>query len=197
MKILILAEPRSGSTNLINWFFFNTKLNIFFNPNIKPETEGFIMDRWDIRYGKSNLYKNKTEHLLIKLDFFKSKNYLFFTEVVDKVILLYREDETKQIESWINAKEKDNFVNQWLYSKNNFKLDEIEVSFFKELKNLFKKQYLSNPNYFKISYEELYYNNGFQRIVDYIDLPEVENINFPYGEKYRINDVDIKDKNLI
>ena len=171
MKILILAEPRSGSTNLINWFFFNTKLNIFFNPNIKPETEGFIMDRWDIRYGKSNLYKNKTEHLLIKLDFFKSKNYLFFTEVVDKVILLY--------------------------SKNNFKLDEIEVSFFKELKNLFKKQYLSNPNYFKISYEELYYNNGFQRIVDYIDLPEVENINFPYGEKYRINDVDIKDKNLI
>ena len=108
------------------------------------------MDRWDIRYGKSNLYKNKTEHLLIKLDFFKSKNYLFFTEVVDKVILLYREDETKQIESWINAKEKDNFVNQWLYSKNNFKLDEIEVSFFKELKNL-----------------------------------------------YRINDVDIKDKNLI
>ena len=197
MKILILAEPRSGSVNLANWFFFNTKFTMFFNPNMQPETEGFIMDRWPENGIIPKGYRDKTEHLLIKLDYFQSKDYLFFTEMVDKVILLYREDEPKQIESWINAKKSNNWVNKWLYSENNFQLDEIEVSFFKELKDSFKKRYLSNPNYLKISHEELYYNDGFQRIVDYIDLPEVKNINFPYGEKYRINDADIKNKNLI
>ena len=197
MKILILAEPRSGSVNLANWFSFNTKFTMFFNPNMQPETEGFIMDRWPVNGIIPKGTKDKTEHLLIKLDFFQNKDYLFFTEIVDKVILLYREDETKQIESWINAKTSNNWIDKWLYSDNNFKLDETEVSFFKELKDSFRKRYLSNPNYFKISHEELYYNNGFQRIIDYINLPEVKNINFPHGEKYRINDVDIKNKNLI
>lgn len=40
---------------------------------------------------------------------------------------------------------------------------------------------------FKISYEELYYNNGFQKIVDYINLDCVKHKNFPHGQKYRID----------
>jgi len=197
MKILILAEPRSGSVNLTNWFLFNTKFSIFFNPSMQPETEGFIIDRWPENGIIPKEYRDKSEHLLIKLDFFQGKDYLFYTEIVDKVILLYREDETKQIESWVNARNSNNWISMWLYSGDKFKLDETEASFFKELKNSFRKRYLSNSKYFKISYEELYYNNGFQRLVDYIDLPEVKNINFPYGEKYRINDVNIENKNLI
>lgn len=197
MKILILAEPRSGSVNLANWFSFNTKFTMFFNPSMQPDTEGFTMDRWPENGIIPKGYREKTEHLLIKLDFFQTKDYLFFTEIVDKVILLYREDETKQIESWINARNSNNWISKWLYSDDKFKLDEMEASFFKELKISFRKRYLSNSKYFKISYEELYYNNGFQRIVDYIDLPEVKNINFPYGEKYRIEDADIENKKLI
>jgi len=197
MKILILSEPRSGSVNLVNWFYFNTKFSMFFNPNMKPETEGFIMNKWPIKSIIPGQNRDENEHLLIKLVFFQNKDYLFFTEIVDKVILLYREDETKQIESWVNAKKSNKWVHKWLYSEYKFNLDETEVSFFKELKESFRKRYLSNPNYFKISYEELYYNNGFQRIIDYINLPEVENINFPRGEKYRINDTDIKNKNII
>jgi hypothetical protein len=45
---------------------------------------------------------------------------------------------------------------------------------------------VDNPNYFKISYEELYYNNGFQKILDYLNVNGLENKNFPYGKKYRI-----------
>jgi hypothetical protein len=33
----------------------------------------------------------------------------------------------------------------------------------------------------------LYFNNGFQKLVDYINLEEVQNINFPFGEKYRVD----------
>jgi len=60
---------------------------------------------------------------------------------------------------------------------------------FLELMSKFKKEYIDNSDFFKISYEELYYKNGFQRIVDYINIPEVQNTNFPYGRKYRVNGI--------
>ena len=105
----------------------------------------------------------------------------------DKIIILYREKEQEQIESWVNAKKTNNWHNQWKHSVDNFILEENQVIFFKELKKLFTKQYVNNLTYFKISYEELYYDNGFQKIVDYLDLDCVKNINFPYGQKYRID----------
>jgi hypothetical protein len=61
--------------------------------------------------------------------------------------------------------------------------------FYKQLKQSFVERYLSDLNFFKISYEELYYNNGFQKIVDYVDLECVKNEKFPIGKKYRINAV--------
>ena len=96
---------------------------------------------------------------------------------------MHRENTDEQIESWINAKLTNNWYNQWVSKniKNN-----NEVLFFTELKNSFKENYL-NKDYFNISYEELYYNSGFQKILDYLNMVELENKNFPYGEKYRIN----------
>ena len=104
---------------------------------------------------------------------------------------MYRENEKEQIESWINAKITNNWDKQWV-SKNIKNIN--ETLFFKELKNSFKKEYL-DKDYFKISYEELYYSNGFQKVLDYINIDELENKNFPYGQKYRIDDN--KPKSLI
>jgi hypothetical protein len=120
---------------------------------------------------------------LIKEDYYHYKNYDEVINISDKVILLYRENIEEQIESWTNAITTKNWHNQWV-SKNIKNIDESE--FFIELKNSFKKEYL-DKNYFKISYEELYYNNGFQKIVDYLELECVQNKNFPVGTKYRIN----------
>ena len=96
---------------------------------------------------------------------------------------MHRENTDEQIESWINAKLTNNWYNQWVSKniKNN-----NEVLFFTELKNSFKENYL-NKDYFNISYEELYYNNGFQKVLDYLNMDELENKNFPFGQKYRIN----------
>ena len=33
MIILLLCEPRSGSTNLANWFFINKKFTVLFIPS--------------------------------------------------------------------------------------------------------------------------------------------------------------------
>ena len=186
MIITILAEPRSGSTNLTNWFYFNKKFTTLFNPDIPPEHRNLLTVKWYQNGAPPKNYKYETEHMVIKEDFYHYKDYSEFTDISDKVICLYRKNESEQIESWVNAKKTNNWSNQWVYNKDEFKLDETEVNFFKELKKTFREQYLDIPTYFKISYEELYYNNGFQKILDYLNIDELENKNFPRGKKYRI-----------
>ena len=189
MVITILAEPRSGSTNLTNWFYHNKQFTTLFNPDVPPESRSPLTVKWYQNNVPPKDYIYKTPHLCIKEDFYQNKDYSEFIEISDKVICLYRENETEQIESWINAKRTNNWSDKWRFSKNNFKTDINEVIFFKQLKQSFVERYLSDSNFFKISYEELYYNNGFQKIVDYVDLECVKNEKFPIGKKYRINTV--------
>jgi hypothetical protein len=176
MIITILAEPRSGSTNLLNWFFHNKDFTIWFLPSD-------YKSKWYIDKPPSH-YKYITKFLLIKEDYYHYKNYQELIEISDKVILLYRENEMEQIESWINAKTTNNWDREWKLT--NIK-NETEISFFKELKQSFKDNYL-DKSYFKISYEELYYSGNFQKLLDYLNVTELENKNFPYGKKYRIKD---------
>ena len=176
MIITILAEPRSGSTNLTNWFYSNKNFTTLFEPS-NP------VSKWFQNSKEPKDYKYKTEHLLIKEDYYHYKNYDIFTSTSDKVICLYRENEKEQIESWINAKTTNNWDKQWVSKE--LKNDN-ETNFFLELKKSFKEKYL-DKDYFNISYEELYYNNGFRKVLDYLNMDELENKNFPYGQKYRIN----------
>lgn len=175
MIITIIAEPRSGSTNLSNWFYFNKNFTALFIPS-DPQSKWYKSE-------SPKEYKYNTEHLLIKEDYYHYKNFDELISISDKIILLYRENTEEQIESWINAKTTQNWHNQWV-SKNIE--NNLETEFFKTLKDSFKQNYL-NKEYFKISYEELYYNNGFQKILDYLNINELENKGFPYGKKYRIN----------
>ena len=171
MIITLLCEPRSGSTNLANWFYFNKNFTTLFNPSD-------IKSKW---YNKEYTYN--TKHLLIKEDYYHYKNFDELISKSDKIILLYRENEMEQIESWINAKITNNWDREWISA--DIKNDN-ENEFFKDLKKSFKKKYL-DKNYFKISYEELYYNGGLEKILNYLDIKELKNENFPYGKKYRIN----------
>lgn len=176
MIITILAEPRSGSTNLANWFFLNKNFTTLFTP----------MDQ------KSDWYQNgkhpkdytyNTKHLLIKEDYYHYNDYNEIIEISDKVILLYRENQEEQILSWTNAKKTNNWDNQWV---NEFLYDESETIFFKELKKSFKEKYLNKNDFFKISYEDLYFNNGIELIKKYLGLNELHGDVFPIGQKYRL-----------
>jgi hypothetical protein len=80
----------------------------------------------------------------------------------------------------------NNWENQWVFK--NIKNDS-ETQFFTELKNSFKKKYL-NKDYFKISYEELYFQNGIEKVKNYIEIDGFGQ--FPIGKKYRINIDDLK-----
>lgn len=176
MIITILAEPRSGSTNLANWFFFNKKFTTFFTPTDEKS-------EWYQNGKEPKDYVYITDHLLIKEDYYQYNDYSKIIEISDKVILLFRENEKDQILSWTNAKKTNNWDQQWV---NNFIHDESETIFFKELKQSFKEKYLSKNNFFKISYEDLYFNNGIESIKKYLQLSEIHDDIFPIGQKYRL-----------
>ena len=173
MVITILAEPRSGSTNFTNWFYYNKNFTTLFIPS-DPSS------KWYNSLSPSQ-YKYNTKHLLIKEDYYPYKNFDEVISISDKVICLYRENVNEQIESWINAKTTKNWDSKWV--SNDIK-DDNEAQFFIELKDSFKEKYL-NKDYFKISYEELYFQNGIEKVKNYIEIDGFSE--FPIGEKYRIN----------
>lgn len=170
MKILLLCEPRSGSTNLANWFYLHKKITVLFEPisNTKNPLKEFSF---------------QTEHLLVKETF---NNYDRFDNLIndyDKLICLYREDFKNQFESWINAKKTDNWDGQYIF---NSQYDLNEETFFKNLKQSFKEKFI-DKKYFSISYEDLYYENGIEKIIEYLGLDFLKIENWPVGFKYRIN----------
>ena len=181
MVITVIAEPRSGSTNLASWFYHNknsfTVLYEPLNPKSVKYYNGLPPQNW----------KYNTQHLFIKEIYAQDKDLKNLIEISDKIILLYRENESEQEESWINSVNTDNWVNQWVFKKKDMVCDEGKIDYFKNLKINFKKDYLDDNQYFKISYEDLYHNNQFQKLLDYIDLDGIKNENFPYGMKYRVN----------
>lgn len=185
MIITILAEPRSGSTNLANWFSTYESFTVFQEP----------LNRRGLGYQKNKPISNwefKTPNILIKEIYTSDANLKELLEHSDRLILLYRENYSEQIESWLVASETDNWSSNWI--KNRIQINDFEIKkeYFKKLKDGFFREFLSKNNFFKISYEELYYKNGFQKILDYINLNELKNVNFPYGDRYRIDKFDIK-----
>jgi hypothetical protein len=108
--------------------------------------------------------------------------------VSDKIIVLYRENTQKQLESFLNAINTNNWHLPYVYKTSENSITKEKTEYFKILKSEFKEKYV-NKDFFTISYEELYYNNGFQKILDYLNMDELENKNFPYGEKYRLEKI--------
>jgi hypothetical protein len=185
MVITILAEARSGSTNLAHWFSQKENFTVFYEP-LNPGMAQLNEYKGDT---SPKTWKYDTKHLLIKELYGVEKTQLEeLISITDKIILLYRENTELQEESFKMAVHTGNWDRKWSYHpKVTNRLSKMNIDWFRERKTNFKSEYLDNNSYFKISYEELYYNDGFQRIVDYIDLPEVQNIDFPYGEKYRVD----------
>lgn len=186
MIISIIAEPRSGSTNLTNWFFTDKDFTVLFEPITNPNTKWYKngLDPKDWIY--------ETKHLIIKEVFNNSSDFKRLIDISDKIICLYREDENKQMESYYNAVKTKNWHTTWAYKKNNLNINENEILFFKNLKMKFKELFLDNNNYFKVSYEDLYYRNQIQKVLDYVGENKLIRDRFPYGDKYRIDVINSK-----
>ena len=179
MIITILAEPRSGSTNLANWFYFHKNFTTLFEPVNTAS-------KWYQKNIEPKDYKYTTKHLCIKEIYYPGINSDSLLSISDKIIMLYRENGQEQLESFLSAVTTNNWDKQYVYKPKESDLLNEKTIYFNTLKIQFKEKYL-NKEFFTISYEELYYNNSFQKVLDYLNMDELENKNFPYGEKYRIN----------
>jgi LPS sulfotransferase NodH len=178
MIITILAEPRSGSTNLTNWFYKNKKFTTLFEP-LNPISKWFQQNVTPLNYSYT------TEHLCIKEVYYPHKDWKDIIEISDKIIILYRKDYIKQLESFLNAVRTSNWDGEYVYKHIDTAFIKEKTDYFNQLKTEFKEKYVDSQ-FFNMSYEELYNENGFQKIVNYLNLDCVKNVNFPYGKKYRI-----------
>ncbi len=185
MIITILAEPRSGSTNFANWFFYDKRFTVLFNAT-DPKS------KWYKKEGPESFFY-KTKYLLIKEDFYVFKDYSNIIDKSDKIFFLFRENEKEQIQSWCNSVKTGNWDKEWIWKENNRLLS--EELYFKELKNKFK-EISANPKGMPISYEDLYERNKIEDVLNYL---KIENLNaqiWPIGKKYRIF-LDNIDKKLL
>jgi len=184
MIITILCEPRSGSTSLGLWFRKHKDFSVLFEPFTNKNYRGFS-DKVTIKniYDKAT-WKYKTPHLVIKeVCYDNDFNYEYILSNSDKVIILTRENFKEQTESYLMALN----TNIW-HSPYKFENKKITDTNYEDL-TLNKKciEKYKNRNYLHITYEELYFENGINKILDYIDT-EIKDIKkFPLNKKYRIN----------
>jgi hypothetical protein len=190
MIVTLLCEPRSGSTNFANWFYNNSDFTIFYNPDMPTKLGNSTTLKWYQNGIHPKNYEYKTKHLLIKEDYYPNKNYKDFLDVSDKVILLFRENEKEQIDSWVNAVTTNNWDSHWEYKKIENKEQE---DYFKNLKKSFKSKFLNNSNYFKISYEDLYDRNKINDVIEYLKIDITNSFPSTKTHRYRFN----KSKTLI
>jgi len=184
--ITIIAEPRTGSTSLAHWFFLNKNYTVLFEPITNPNT------MWYKYNTQPNEWLFNTKNLLVKEVFNNVTSFENLISISDKIICLYREDETSQIESYYNASKTKKWHTQWIFKKNKLFISENEISYFKKLKSNFKETYIDNGKYFTISYENLYYKNKIQDLIEYIGDDGMSVYKFPYGDKYRVDATNTK-----
>lgn len=173
MIILLLAEARSGSTNLSKWLNASLPEFVLLNEPYNPISNDYI----------GNAKIDTTKNLIISEKYFNNEELINqLLSISDIVVCLYREDANLQIESYLTALSTDN----WYGEYNEVILDEMLLD--KKNEFILNKQnfqnYITNKKLKSFSYEQLYYKNGIDELKSYLSVKS--NIQFPYGKKYRI-----------
>lgn len=178
MIILIISEPRSGSTNFANWFHNHNNIEIIFEPitnkNLKWFKNGEPISMWK-KNGDIMLIKET-----VNLDDYDFSNLI---SIADKIIFLYRENMNQQLLSYTNARKNNSWDKYWdINSISNQDLENYreELSKIKDNYSKIKKNIIDKPIY-EISYEDLYNRNKIKDVIKFLDI-KIEGT-FPYGNK--------------
>lgn len=191
MIITILSEPRSGSTSLLHWFGCHRDYTISFEPIDTITIDDSIKSNKYSKKSSKNIhdkifdissFKYDTSHLVIKEIAGVTEYHKKLIHSSDKVIVLFREDYQKQLESFVLAYNTQNWFNQYVYNEKYIVTQEQSVL------NKSKEQIEGyKSKYFSISYEDLYYRGKIKELIDYIGNSDLNSIPFPYGNKYRLD----------
>lgn len=186
MIVTILSEPRSGSTNLALWFRLQKSFTVFLEP-LNPNMAAYDEYKNGI---PPKLWQYDTPNLLVKEICNHGANDMpELLEMSDKVVLLYRKNKHKQMESWLTAATTNKWYVKWKPNSLIITNKEDKIKYFNNMVETFKTDYLDNDSFFKISYEELYHSDGFERLLKYLNIKDLAKLPFPYGEKLRIDSI--------
>ena len=169
MRILIIATERSGSTTLMKGI--SSVLNI---PYIR---EPFLPNELDSS-NKDYSSENVIVKTLIGQQPSDSNHFYFLKNLInefDKVILLGRKNVNNRYESFINAKQLENWHVKYTNQPSNF--SDFEKYFFKNyiiLTNELLKLFSKEINQDIIWYESLYSNKETSfEIIKKLDIPNI------------------------
>ena len=184
MKILLLCEPRSGSTNLGRWFHFQ---NIF---DVRWESAAVGSVDY-VRGGIKNLIqKPDKKHIVLKEIYYGRLgkirlNWEEYLDWADKIVFLHREDGHDQAISWNHAMITGNFCSSYP-SDDGVQLLDMHMKSFKHQKKTFaefREKFAARG--LTISYEDLYMRDKIHILIEYLGLKNELNRKFPEGQKLR------------
>jgi len=186
MVYTILAEARTGGSHLIESIQKHTGFDLASepwtgSPNWFSKTKDVSEIGWIGNY----------ENLIIKEIYDPMQNYENLINISDKVFCLYKENWYSQSKSILYSRRFQNW--QWEYKKtdvDNKITDEQIYKFYYNGNFRFHKwdfqQFIKINNIPSISYEELYYRNGVEKIKEVFDLSD--EFKFPIYERHLKND---------
>ena len=180
MNILLLCEPRSGSTQLAVWFFSH-KIDTKFETTSK-------MGPWYLPKGISSLKYNPEEDLVVKelfsTDWDDISDYINF---FDKIIFLHRENTEEQIISYDYGVRNNEWTKPYSIEEG-YKTLDTSKEYIEKLKKeftLFREKFSDET--LTVSYEDLYQRNKINKIISFLNMEDKLTLDFPVGQKLRID----------
>lgn len=188
VKILLLCEPRSGSTNLANWFFahgFDTRW----------ETSG-PNSQWYLKDGLHSIKLKPNKHLVLKEIFYPSGfSYETYIKYCDKVIFLFRENTKQQEFSYDHALRFNSWESNYLVDEH-YTPDQNNIKYLNDLKVKFKEfRSKHSEGTLTVSYEDLYSKGKITEVKEFLGLEDLLTREFPVGHKlgYKVNNSNKKE----
>lgn len=180
MKILLLCEPRSGSTQLARWFFSH-KIDTRFETT--SEYGG-----WYLPKGLSSIkYDTKKDLVLKELYRTDWDNISEYINFCDKVIFLFRENINEQIISYDYGVRNDVWYKSYSIEEG-YKPLNTSIDYIENLKKdftLFRKKYFDTA--LSVSYEDLYQRNKIHKVISFLNMQDKLTLDFPTGKKLRVD----------
>jgi hypothetical protein len=181
MRILIIAEGRTGGTTLMEYLSNELIGHTSITEPYTNTENGWVEnnDMLDIRW------LNKFDNFIIKEIFQTEYDFTNLINECDKVFCVYRENWYQQTKSVLYA-EQVGFIRDYnIEDVNKVVTDEMIMGRnIKKTKEIFKN-FIKKNNFTSVTYEDLYYGNGIDIIKKHLNMEFINT--FPPVKRYLKN----------
>lgn len=187
MRILVIAQSRSGSTGFAAWLKSETNEQVMVDPfNPYSNTEEELQQQMDWLNSNNGLILKFVDNMFLKSSYPELNDVNNLISKFDKVIGLTREDD----EACANSRMIGHLSDDWRGSSKNTEvsLANLDEAATKELFNLYvdqakaNKEYIRNLPIFKITYENIYIEKNIDELIEYLGF-EPKNLDYLFENK--------------